>query len=205
MAEVIKTASDLSCVRNGETTEPAADGVGGPGTGTSYNNTEMMTFPDFGIPSCSVIDSAELTWTLIDADWSVNSYITVSACLSYDPATVNGINQPAPVGTPNATYVTYQPGAKVMNATGAVRQMLASGIRCLKLTQPNGENRKRFSSTTAVLTISYHLPVWIAPVKGSINKPVLSMKATPVKGSINKTVAGMKIAPVRGSADKTVF
>lgn len=205
MAEVNKTASDLSCVRNGETTQPSGHGVGGPGVGTNYNNTEMMTFPDFGLPACSVIDSASLTWTLTESDWNLSSDITVSACGSYNPATVNGINQPAPAGTPNITNVTYQPGVKVMNATGAVKQMYSSGIRCLKLTQPNGENRKRFSSTAAVLTISYHSPIWIAPVKGSIDKQVLAIKTAPVKGSIDKTVAGMRIAPVKGNISNTVF
>jgi len=151
---VTKTATVMTCVRNGYTTTPTGHAYGGPGPSPNYNNSEYMTFPSFALPAGSVIDSASMHWDMVDWDWQAAVTVSVAAATGAGTPT----NQYATKGTADTTAVAAATLEDTYNATNAARRMWQDQTWWLKVYAPNGENRKNMSSAKAILTLNYTAP-----------------------------------------------
>ncbi len=154
MAQKTLAATVMTPVRNGYSSEPSGYDVGGPGSGSNYNNSIYMTFPAFGLPAGSTISGASLSYTMTDYDWSDAVTIYLCACVSAGTPS----NQAGLTGTADGTSVAKGALVSTFAAMNTAKEMLATGKYYLKMYCANGTNRKKFSSTAAKLTIDYTPP-----------------------------------------------
>ena len=118
---VQKTATVMTCVRNGYSSTPSGHAYGGPGGSPDYNNSEYMTYPSFGLPAGSVIDSASMHWDMVDWDWQ--AAVTVSVKHAVGAGTP--ANQCATKGTADPTAVAQATLEDTYNATHTARRRWA--------------------------------------------------------------------------------
>jgi hypothetical protein len=182
--QVQKTASVMTCVRNGYTTTPSDYAVGGPGPSPSYNNSIYMTFPDLDLPTGAVIDSASMHYDMTSWDWSAATSIELQHATGAGTPT----NQVGVDGTLDSTTVPSSTLTDTYEATNTARRMLETGLHYLKMFNGNGENRKNFTSTKAILTVNYTAPP-VAPTLGSV------VRDSPTQCTVNWTNNATTDAP----------
>jgi hypothetical protein len=144
----------MTAVRNGETSTPSGYDVGGPGSGSNYNNSIYFTFNAFGLPAGSTIDSAKLNFNMIGFDW--DDAVTIKLACAVGAGTPS--NQVATQGSVDNTFVAQDALVDVFNATNTARTMLLTGDYYAKMYAANGTNRKTFSSTKPTLVLTYTAP-----------------------------------------------
>ena len=181
----------MTAVRNGYTSSPSGYDVGGPGLSGNYNNSVYMTFPGFALEAGSTISSATMSYAMTGWDWRSAVTIYLQACASAGTPS----NQVGCTGTADGTNVPESTLTSVYAATNTAKQMYASGKYFLKMYCANGNNRKSFTSTPAVLTVTYTPPTAPTAPTGAGLSPhpfegALSASWTKGSNGVNNPVTG---------------
>lgn len=133
-----------TCLRYGNAGVSSTCDIGGPGSGTNYQNVVPVRFDS--LPNA--VSSATLTITYQQSGsdyWAAAQTLGVKACSNFTNSTT-GVALPTVYGTAKTANLAGSTASITIDVTAQMKLSLANGSKCLYIYADAANNRKRVAA-----------------------------------------------------------